>query len=173
MKNCSRCGDEKPLVEFYRNRNHPDGHTTYCRACSNSYVAEWKRQHPERVREWARRDSARPERKAAKRAHENAARKRCPDCGQPMGAGSGYLSKGAALKTCGDCKVRAARERTERFIALRGEGLNNRMIAEREDCTPHVVACVLSRASRYGLEVPPPPYWSRAKRTSDRTGKLP
>lgn len=33
MKRCTRCGQEKPLDEFYRNRSKADGHDPYCAEC--------------------------------------------------------------------------------------------------------------------------------------------
>lgn len=61
------------------------------------------------------------------------------------------------------CKTDEALVRIEHFIHLREKGLTNKEIEEREGLGVNVVATALSRAYRYGLEVPPPPYWSRGK----------
>lgn len=32
-KACTRCGETKPLSQFHRNRNSPDGHASACKPC--------------------------------------------------------------------------------------------------------------------------------------------
>lgn len=65
-KRCSRCGEEKALSEFNRNRAKKDGRQTYCRPCSNSNNREWYAEnddhHRENASRWARENR---ERKAA------------------------------------------------------------------------------------------------------------
>jgi hypothetical protein len=43
-KTCSKCGETKPLDDFYRDRTRPDGRECYCAICrkarSNKYNAE-------------------------------------------------------------------------------------------------------------------------------------
>ncbi len=36
-KNCKKCGGKKPIVEFALCKNNPDGHFSWCRACSSAY----------------------------------------------------------------------------------------------------------------------------------------
>lgn len=43
MKRCSRCGEEKPLEAFHRNRGMPDGRQRRCAACINSIMRARRR----------------------------------------------------------------------------------------------------------------------------------
>lgn len=42
MKPCSKCGERKPLCEFFKKVDARDGHMSQCKICSSSRVAEWK-----------------------------------------------------------------------------------------------------------------------------------
>ena len=42
MKKCSKCGIQKPLVEFSRNKSTKDGHTRQCKSCKAQYRAQNK-----------------------------------------------------------------------------------------------------------------------------------
>lgn len=37
MKKCSRCGQELPTEEFYRNKRSADGLQWYCKKCAKTY----------------------------------------------------------------------------------------------------------------------------------------
>ena len=37
MKTCTKCGQEKPLSEFYKNKNSKDGLRTQCKSCVSEY----------------------------------------------------------------------------------------------------------------------------------------
>jgi NMD protein affecting ribosome stability and mRNA decay len=50
MKPCPRCGEAKPLTEFYSN-----GAGTYCKPCTKADVARWVRKNPEQFRQTQRR----------------------------------------------------------------------------------------------------------------------
>jgi hypothetical protein len=69
-KRCSKCGEVKPLTEFYRAKRHPDGHRARCKDCCNEqrrtgYPAirervaaehrDYRERNPEKVRESLRR----------------------------------------------------------------------------------------------------------------------
>lgn len=69
-KRCRKCGEVKPLTEFYRSKRHPDGHRARCKDCCNeqrraSYPAirervmaehrDYRKRNPEKVRESQRR----------------------------------------------------------------------------------------------------------------------
>ena len=43
VKKCSRCGEEKPLTEFYINRHQPNGLTSACKSCTKKYVVNRNR----------------------------------------------------------------------------------------------------------------------------------
>lgn len=49
-KACSKCGEVKPLEEFYRDSRKRDGRQSACRACSLVASASWKARNKERRR---------------------------------------------------------------------------------------------------------------------------
>lgn len=48
-RSCSRCGQTKPLSEFYRDRRKPDGREYRCKKCSNRRARKWQRANPGKV----------------------------------------------------------------------------------------------------------------------------
>ena len=42
MKKCNKCGIEKPLTEFHKDKNKKDGHRSHCKSCIKKYCAENK-----------------------------------------------------------------------------------------------------------------------------------
>lgn len=108
-----------------------------------SAVSKWLMSDAER-RDMSRRHNAGSERKAAKKAHAEASRVRCPGCGEMLRIGSGYPSHRS--QRCAQCVADEARFRTARWLELRRAGLGNREIAEREGVTTSVVTTQLSRA---------------------------
>lgn len=44
-KFCLDCGTEKPLSEYYVNKNNKDGHVSYCPPCSNARSREYYLKH--------------------------------------------------------------------------------------------------------------------------------
>ena len=42
-KLCPRCGREKPVSQFYRDRSRSDGFDTYCKVCRNRYTSSFRR----------------------------------------------------------------------------------------------------------------------------------
>ena len=50
-KRCSKCREEKPLEEFFKNERTSTGYTSYCKKCSLIAVKEWKEKNKERVKE--------------------------------------------------------------------------------------------------------------------------
>lgn len=47
MKKCTKCGVEKPLSEYYKDKSHKDGLAYKCKPCANMAIATWKRNNPE------------------------------------------------------------------------------------------------------------------------------
>lgn len=79
MKRCARCGEEKPLDDFWRETARLDGRRSYCKSCSREYVRDYKRENPEKARDYNARCNRRVGRRAEqKRAwdRKNAERKR-------------------------------------------------------------------------------------------------
>ena len=46
FKRCNKCGDEKPVVEFFRRKGRPNG-TSWCKICIGANREEFLRLHPE------------------------------------------------------------------------------------------------------------------------------
>ena len=52
MKKCTKCGIEKPLTEFHKNKNRKDGLKFHCKQCCRKYQNENKQQQRERMKNW-------------------------------------------------------------------------------------------------------------------------
>lgn len=48
-KTCTRCGQEKPLSEFGKNRGLKDGFSYWCRQCWRKYHAEYREKNRARI----------------------------------------------------------------------------------------------------------------------------
>lgn len=46
-KNCNKCGAEKPLSEFYKNKATKDGLTTHCKSCMLQYARKYNSENRE------------------------------------------------------------------------------------------------------------------------------
>lgn len=53
-KECSKCGKDKPLSEYYRRADSPDGYRSYCKQCKNTQQKKWDKNNEERLREYKR-----------------------------------------------------------------------------------------------------------------------
>jgi hypothetical protein len=51
LKRCTKCGEEKPRVEFSRDRSRKDGHAPWCKAC----VRSWHQENAEHLAGYHRR----------------------------------------------------------------------------------------------------------------------
>lgn len=49
MKECSKCGEKKPLREFHKNKAMSDGLHFYCKSCHRAYAQARRRQARERL----------------------------------------------------------------------------------------------------------------------------
>ena len=55
-KKCPKCGETKPIDEFYKNKTKKDGHSVYCKQCiandSHEYYLQNKEKCKERLNKW-------------------------------------------------------------------------------------------------------------------------
>ena len=51
---CKHAGVPQPLANFGRYDAAPDGVAYHCRSCASAYQAKWKKEHPEKAKEWRR-----------------------------------------------------------------------------------------------------------------------
>lgn len=55
-KKCSKCGEVKPINEFYKQKSHKDGCQSYCKNCCSQWGKLYYQKNPEeqknRVRNW-------------------------------------------------------------------------------------------------------------------------
>ena len=49
-KTCSKCGETKPVVEFYNNKKSADGLRSCCKACWNAAANARYKANPDKVR---------------------------------------------------------------------------------------------------------------------------
>lgn len=149
-KRCTRCGTIKPVDQFYADSSHLDNRTSRCKPCIAEAKAQWIKDNHERFLELER------ARGPYKRAHRNNARRQCPECGQPMGAGTGYQGNGVEL--CRDCwtakNSRQRHERCARIQAMWLAGKTLREIAEALDSTPGSIGVTIVRMRQKGWDVP-------------------
>lgn len=74
MRRCSKCGVDKPLADFGKNRSRPDGLAHWCKACARAGNAKYYRTNTETARAATKRWNAEnADRKAEKQRQWHAA----------------------------------------------------------------------------------------------------
>jgi hypothetical protein len=43
MKTCKICGQSKPIEDFYKSPNSPDGYAPRCKECKKAYIKEYRK----------------------------------------------------------------------------------------------------------------------------------
>jgi 5-methylcytosine-specific restriction endonuclease McrA len=54
VKECTKCGENKPLAAFHRNRARADGYHARCKACRNADQKQWTAMNPDYMNQWRR-----------------------------------------------------------------------------------------------------------------------
>lgn len=118
-KRCCGCGAEKPLSEFHRHSNSPDGYKARCRACRSTenkahyqanaeHYAAYRREHASEVAakhrayRHANPEKARAEAKARNavvRSRLNSLKTPCVLCGETFGPAIDFHHKDPATKS--------------------------------------------------------------------------
>ena len=110
-KACFKCGERKPLFDFYRHPQMGDGHLNKCKTCTKSDAWHHRHRHHDRVRAYDRERSKQPHRQteAVRRAAEY--RQRYPERYAANTAVANALRDGKLQKLpcllCGELDVEA------------------------------------------------------------------
>ena len=54
LKRCSKCGEERPLEEFYKDKTRKDGRHSLCKTCSNQRMKLYYQKNSEEIKNRAR-----------------------------------------------------------------------------------------------------------------------
>lgn len=111
MKACFKCGQVKPLIEFYRHSEMADGHLNKCKECTKTDVQTNYRANREKKSEYERKRFANPERRSKAIAYQRSRRKRDPQRSIARNAISNALRAGRLARLpcqmCGSEKTEA------------------------------------------------------------------
>ncbi len=54
VKTCFKCGQDRPLDEFYKHSQMADGHLGKCKFCCRAYTVQYRQDHLQAVRQYDR-----------------------------------------------------------------------------------------------------------------------
>lgn len=111
MKQCFKCGAEKPLTEFYRHPQMKDGHVNKCKECNKGDNRENRANKREKYVEYDRARSQTKARKEQRKRHQLARRSRSPKKYKANQAVSNAIRDGRLVR--GICEVCGSSERVE------------------------------------------------------------
>jgi len=82
MKNtkiCFKCGEDKPLSEYYVHKQMADGHLNKCKKCTKKDVKKHRSENLERIQDYDRRRQYDPKRKETLLRCQRNRRKKNPE----------------------------------------------------------------------------------------------
>ena len=92
MKTCFKCGENKPIVEFHKNKGMKDGRLNKCRTCVFDAVKKWRVKNPEaRAIEYRKKKAKDPVLYNAKHAAAQSKRRKTIKNAQPSWASQQYI----------------------------------------------------------------------------------
>jgi hypothetical protein len=127
-KRCGRCGEEKPLAEFYRARTarNPEARQSYCKACAIENATRWRVDNRDRSAAYQR-----------QRRVADPTRLRGYDRARWLRSPAVQLTLAARSVPCVDCGVQLPPEvmeldhvRGEKSFGFGGSGFRERQAAE-------------------------------------------
>ncbi|RPI52563.1 MAG: hypothetical protein EHM49_00460 [Deltaproteobacteria bacterium] len=68
-KKCFKCGEVKPISEFYVHKQMKDGHLGKCKECTKKYVHDYREQNLDKVRAYDRERATLPHRVEARKKY--------------------------------------------------------------------------------------------------------
>jgi hypothetical protein len=106
-KVCRKCGERKPLDEFYEHPQMADGHLNQCKACKRAYQKRYREEHHKEICEYDRQRAQTEQRKQYALERERARRRENPEKYQARTAvhnalRDGKITKPDACEDCGD-----------------------------------------------------------------------
>lgn len=114
MKKCFKCGEDKPLDEFYKHPQMADGHLNKCKECNKVDVRRNYRIRRAKYQAYERERNQRPERRAAKLIYYRHGLRRNPHKAIARNAVSNAIRDGRlmrmACENCGNPKSQAHHE---------------------------------------------------------------
>lgn len=70
MKQCTGCGQEKPINDYYKHPGTKDGYATKCKECAKTIVRAARKKKPEHYIAFDKARAMRPDRVAAREAYQ-------------------------------------------------------------------------------------------------------
>ena len=70
MKQCTKCGEEKKLTEFYANSKSKDGKRPNCKVCQNKTKDKWEKKNKEKIAAYVKEYRSREDVKARRLQHQ-------------------------------------------------------------------------------------------------------
>jgi hypothetical protein len=160
---CTKCGEVKPLSEFYPHKHARDGHLNLCKVCGNALSSAWQHENRARAtatqRAWRRANPARANahqrtweraNKDKKRAAYQAAvaagiTKRCAVCGETKPAkdfpchdmGSDRYGMAGYCRACDNARNRTWRQRNPDKVRARWREYEERHHPEVQERRAH------------------------------------